>query len=61
MTIPRARQILGEYAKDLKDSEIEQIITSFNGILEVGFRQFERKYQIEVNQITSKVLSQNDV
>lgn len=47
MTVEKARDILGEFARNLSDPEIQAVIDSFNGIIEVGLRQFERKYNVE--------------
>ena len=49
MTIEKARAILKDYAKTLTDQQIQSIIDTFNAIIEVGFKQFERKHSIEVS------------
>lgn len=49
MTIEKARSILKGYAKNLTDEEIQSIVDTFNAIIEVGFKQFERKHGIEVS------------
>ncbi len=54
MTIEKARKILGESAKTLTDEEVEEIIACFNALIEVGIRQFERKYKVEVSINKSK-------
>ncbi len=54
MTIEKARKILGDYAKNLSDHEIEEIMACFNALIEVGIRQFERKYKVEVSGNKSK-------
>lgn len=48
MTVQVARNILGDYGKSLKDEHIQSIIDSFNGIIEVGLRQFEKCYKVEL-------------
>lgn len=47
MIVDKARNILGDVAKNLSESEIQAIIDCFNGIIEVGLRQFERQYKIK--------------
>ena len=49
MTIDKARKILGETAKTLSNEEVQAIIDCFNALIEVGLRQFERKYKVEVS------------
>lgn len=49
MTIEKARKILGETAKTLSNDEVQAIIDCFNALIEVGLRQFERKYKVEVS------------
>lgn len=49
MTVQQARKILGEYAKRLSDNDIQGIIESFNSLIEVGFRQFERTQQVRID------------
>lgn len=56
MTTEKARKILGEYAKALSDQEIDDVIACFNALIEVGLRQFERKYKVEVSINKSKIL-----
>lgn len=54
MTIKKAREILGEYAKGKSDQEIEEMVLCFNALIEVGIRQFEREHKVEVNINKSK-------
>ena len=49
MTIEKARKILGKTADTLSDVDIQAIIDNFCMIIEVGLRQFERKYKVEGN------------
>lgn len=58
MTIEKARKILGDYAKNLSDQEIEEIMACFNALIEVGIRQFERKHKVEVSGNKSKKTEQ---
>ena len=54
MTIQRARELLGEEVKNLSESEIQAIIDCFNGIIEVGLRQFERQYKVKsINKLSN--------
>lgn len=54
MTVEKARKILGDYAVPLSDNDILENIDCFNAIIEVGFRQFERKHKIQID--TSRVI-----
>ena len=47
MTVDKARNILGDVAKNLSENEVQAIIDCFNGIIEVGLRQFERQYKVK--------------
>ena len=47
MTIEKARKILGKTADTLSDVDIQAIIDNFCMIIEVGLRQFERKYKVK--------------
>lgn len=47
MTTEKARTILGKYAQVLSDKDVQLIIDTFNGLIEVGFRHFEKNRQIE--------------
>ncbi|HWA51852.1 MAG TPA: hypothetical protein VG895_02270 [Patescibacteria group bacterium] len=47
MTIASAKKFLGELAKNMPDEEIQSLINTFNGIIEVGLRHFERKYKVK--------------
>ncbi len=49
MTIEKAKKILGDFGKTLSDKDIEGIIICFNMVIEVGLRQFERKYKVKSN------------
>lgn len=51
MTVEKARKILGNSAKNLTNEEIQAIIDCFNGVIEVGLRQFEKRYKVELNII----------
>ena len=45
MTIEKAREILGKEACQLNNDQVQAIIDCFEGIIEVGFEQFEKKLQ----------------
>lgn len=47
MTVDKARNILGDVAKNLSENEVQAIIDCFNGLIEVGLRQFERQYKVK--------------
>ncbi|MDP2637794.1 MAG: hypothetical protein Q8P26_01920 [Candidatus Levybacteria bacterium] len=49
MTVEKARKILGSYAVSLSDDDILENIDCLNAIIEVGFRQFERKHKVHVD------------
>lgn len=49
MTVEKAKNILGKYSQSLTDTEIQSIIDCFNGLIEVGLRQFERSQQIQID------------
>jgi len=61
MTTEKARKLLGDYAKSLSDQEVDDIIACFNALIEVGLRQFERKYKVEVSINKSKKLDQESL
>lgn len=61
MTTEKARKLLGDYARNLSDQEVEDIIACFNALIEVGLRQFERKYKVEVSINKSKKLDQESL
>ncbi len=61
MTTEKARKLLGDYANNLSDQEVEDIISCFNALIEVGLRQFERKYKVEVSINKSKKLNQESL
>ncbi|GEM_PF-4390340 len=42
MTVEQARGLLKNEATDMSDEQIQSIIDCFEGIIEVGFQQFER-------------------
>ncbi|MFH1408181.1 MAG: hypothetical protein ABIG91_04090 [Patescibacteria group bacterium] len=44
MTIDKARKILGKYAFSMSESQIQELIDSFNQLIEVGFQLFEKEY-----------------
>lgn len=45
MTIEKARKILGKYGVSLSDNDVQAIIDNFNVIIEVGIRQFEKRFK----------------
>jgi len=44
MTTDKARKLLGEYASSMSESQIQELIDSFNQLIEVGFQLFEKEY-----------------
>lgn len=42
MTVANARKILGHLAETMTNDQIQTIIDSFSGIIEIGFQLFEK-------------------
>ncbi len=51
VTIIKAREIIKDAGKDLTDEQVQDLIDSFNLIIDVGLEQFEKTYNTGTKEV----------